>query len=337
LNTISPLKQYQKISIITPSYNQGQYLEETILSVIRQGYPDLEHIIIDGGSKDQSLSIIEKYQTSLSYWVSEPDSGQSQALNKGFQRATGSICMWLNSDDTLLPGTLEKVNAYFNLHPETDLLHGRSILFGKGRKEQTVGKTEPLPPERYLAYIPFPQPSSFFTKKLFSEVGPLNEQLHYGMDYEFLAKACLQDAVIRQSPDIFSRYRLHYESKSHQELLFSADWAKVFSKVLRSQPGTEELILLFSRSGLYDPGETVFPARKIYSETLIRRALVCHLLIQAHFFYNALDLRRTAEMLSLIFSADREFYEENDLKALNLKARFLPAALITFMRKFTRN
>ncbi|MBZ0305900.1 MAG: glycosyltransferase, partial [Anaerolineae bacterium] len=104
---------YPRITVVTPSYNQGQYLEATIRSVLSQNYPNLEYIVIDGGSTDTSTAIIQKYADQLAYWVSEKDRGQTHAINKGFQRGTGEVMGWLNSDDILLPGTLHAVGRAF--------------------------------------------------------------------------------------------------------------------------------------------------------------------------------------------------------------------------------
>src|SRR5258708_1689338 len=112
------MSRLPKISIITPSFNQGPYLERTMLSVIKQEYPNLEYIVIDGGSTDQSKAIIRKHQKHLTYWVSEKDRGQADALNKGFRKSHGSIMGWLNSDDVLLPGTLQFVAELFQRFPE---------------------------------------------------------------------------------------------------------------------------------------------------------------------------------------------------------------------------
>ena len=119
--------QYPKISIITPSYNQGQFLEETICSVLDQGYPSLEYIVIDGGSTDNSGEIIQKYAPHLAYWVSEKDSGQVEAIQKGFDRATGDVVAWLNSDDVYMPGTLDKIGAAFH-DMDTAFVYGNCEL-----------------------------------------------------------------------------------------------------------------------------------------------------------------------------------------------------------------
>ena len=123
MSFVSP-SQYPRITIITPSYNQGQFIEETIQSVLNQGYPNLEYIIIDGGSTDQTVEIIKRYAAQIAYWVSEPDRGQTHAINKGLAQATGEILAYLNSDDYYLPGALHAVAKYFGCNPQVDLLHG---------------------------------------------------------------------------------------------------------------------------------------------------------------------------------------------------------------------
>jgi glycosyltransferase involved in cell wall biosynthesis len=120
-----------KLSIVTPSFNQAQYLEETILSVLNQKYVSLEFIIIDGGSTDGSVDVIRKYENRLSYWVSEKDNGQAHALNKGLERATGDIVAYLNSDDLYLPGAFESVINYFREHPQCEWVCGDTFMFGK--------------------------------------------------------------------------------------------------------------------------------------------------------------------------------------------------------------
>ncbi len=122
---------YPKISIVPSSYNQGQFLEETVLSVLNQNYPNLEHIIIDGGSTDNSVDIIKKYEDQLAYWVSEKDKGQTHAINKGFKHSNGEILNWLNSDDLLAPGALHVIAEEFSKNPRVDFFFGDFTIIDK--------------------------------------------------------------------------------------------------------------------------------------------------------------------------------------------------------------
>lgn len=179
---------WPRISVITPSYNQGEFLERTILSVLRQEYANLEYIIIDGGSSDNSLEIIKKYASHLAYWVSEPDRGQSHAINKGFARATGEIMCWLNSDDFYLPGTLRAVSK--NLAAETGemAIAGHILkIYTDGRPAQKLlGRYENL--RRLLQFwrgYEMHQPSIFWRREVFEQVGFLDEEQQYIMDFDY--------------------------------------------------------------------------------------------------------------------------------------------------------
>lgn len=172
-----------KFSIVTCSYQQGRFLDATIRSVRDQHYPNLEYIIIDGGSKDQSVSIIESHADALSYWVSEKDRGQTHALAKGFQHATGDILGWLCSDDLLLPGALERVARFFETHPDVDFVYGNALWidaegrFIRPKKEMPWHKFIFLYDHNYLS-----QPATFWRRSLFEKVGGLDETWNLGMD-----------------------------------------------------------------------------------------------------------------------------------------------------------
>ena len=131
------MSKLPRISVITPSFNQGNFLEWTIQSVINQGYPNLEYIIIDGGSNDNSINIIKQYESYLAYWISEPDNGQTEAINKGLRRATGDWVAWQNSDDIYYPGTFDELIKTATLHPEAGLIIGNIMMIDK-RYEKTV-------------------------------------------------------------------------------------------------------------------------------------------------------------------------------------------------------
>ncbi len=186
--TEPPKNRYPKISVITPSYNQAAFIEKTLCSVLDQDYPNLEYIVIDGGSTDGSVEIIKKYADRLAYWVSEKDSGQSHAINKGFLRSTGDIICWLNSDDYFLPGTLEHVAE--RLAPETNAF----ALIGQSYVVYTDGTPPRLAEGEYSDHrgllsfwtrYKMPQPSIFWRREVYQKIGLLDENLHYIMDFDY--------------------------------------------------------------------------------------------------------------------------------------------------------
>jgi glycosyltransferase involved in cell wall biosynthesis len=181
--------QWPRISIVTPSYNQGQFIEETIRSVLLQGYANLEYIIMDGGSTDETVDIIKKYERWLAYWVSAKDRGQVHAINTGFSRATGIICNWINSDDSLRPGGLGFLATVNSKMPDADIISGARVLRGSPsgfEKAQNVWLTEwPL---LAVGFPYYPQDSTFFSKHIWDKCGPLDERLKYVFDTAFFSK-----------------------------------------------------------------------------------------------------------------------------------------------------
>lgn len=320
-----------KISIVTPSFNQGQYLEETIRSVLSQEYPFLEYIVIDGASTDQSVDIIKKYESKITYWESVKDTGQSDALNKGLKRATGEVVTWLNSDDVYTPGTLLQVGNYFSSHPGINLLHGKTVLFGHARKDEVRGAPHRDLESLYLSYIPFPQPSSFFTNRVLEEQGYLDETLHYGMDFDLLARIAL-NYNIAPSPEIFSRYRMHPTSKSNNELGFIGDWNIVFSRILRSIPGTENKISQLESLGLYVPGEISYRVSKPVEPSLLEKSFYHFLRIQAQMFYIAGKTRESRKLFNVIKAAHPDWYGADQISGLHMRATLLSPLMLKFIR-----
>jgi glycosyltransferase involved in cell wall biosynthesis len=211
---------FRKISIVTPTYNQGQYIEQTIQSVLDQGYPNLEYVIIDGGSTDNTVEVIKKYEKHLSYWVSEPDQGQTHAINKGFSKTNGEIFNWLNSDDYYQDGALHKVNTYFSKE-EVDVLLGKSILFKDDSDWKKVSKGGHLHEEveRTIGDSLIDQPSSFFRHSVFKNLSPLEVHAHYLMDRLLWMRYLLCEGQKRvlKVDDEFVNFRLHNSSKSVSE------------------------------------------------------------------------------------------------------------------------
>jgi len=207
---------YPKISIVTPSFNQGRFIEETILSVIGQGYPNLEYIIIDGGSTDETVDIIKKYEKHLTYWVSEKDNGQSHAINKGFSMASGEIFGWLNSDDMYLPSTFSFIAGLIDVR-KTGIYFGNCIHF-KETEEAFISYGSNVikahAQDKLVNSVFVIQPSSFWTKSTFQTVGPLREDLYYGFDWEWFIRAERCGINFHCVSKCLSMYRFHETHKT---------------------------------------------------------------------------------------------------------------------------
>ncbi len=205
---------WPKISIITPSFNQGRYLERTINSIIDQDYPNLEYIIIDGGSNDGSVDIIKKYSSRIAFWVSEPDKGQAHALNKGFTLATGEIIGWLNSDDLYCPGALSLVARTINEFPYADACFGGIFIIDESdRIKNAIWPVEPVPAYNFHVGLSIHQQGLFWRRDLFSRIGMLDESLHFAMDLDFIIRILLNGGLSRICKHI-GMFRVHNDSKT---------------------------------------------------------------------------------------------------------------------------
>lgn len=202
------------ISIVTCSYQQGPYIEKTLRSVIDQRYPALEYIVCDGGSTDQTLSIIERNAADLAYWISEPDGGQTHALMKGFARATGEICGWLCSDDLLLPGSLHAVGEFFRTHPDIGAAYGDALWidahgrFIRPKKEMDFDRFVLTNDHNYI-----PQPSMFWRRSLYEAVGGLDHRFDLAMDAD-LWERFSRNTRIARIPRFLSCMRFYSEQKT---------------------------------------------------------------------------------------------------------------------------
>jgi glycosyltransferase involved in cell wall biosynthesis len=211
--------QSLKISVVTPSFNQVQFIECTIQSVLNQNYPNLEYMVIDGGSTDGTLDLLKKYQSHLT-WLSEADRGQAEAINKGFKKATGDIVCWLNADDELMPGALLTVATYFSQHPDTVLIYGDAETIDEtGRSYGRRGNVKPTCFDDLVNEGDFiVQPAAFWRAELLNQVGLLDESLRYCLDYEYWLRIA-QKYPLHYLAGPLARERFHHQAKTTQATL----------------------------------------------------------------------------------------------------------------------
>lgn len=231
---------WPKISIITPSYNQGHYLEQTIRSVLLQQYPNLEYIVIDGGSKDNSVAVIRKYSPWLHFWVSEPDAGQTDALQKGFALATGEIIAWINSDDFYDPGSFYRVASLYRKTGFTFLCGACRMIDPDGcliRELYTRQVSYQTLIRYWQPHFCPPQPSIFFQRAVLDVLGDLDVSLHYAMDFDLWLRASKQ-YTFTHIRDNISFYRVHTDSKTGSTGglgKFVPEWKMLIGKSLRQE------------------------------------------------------------------------------------------------------
>lgn len=209
---------YPKISIITPSFNQGHFIKETIDSVLSQKYPNVEYIVMDGGSTDDTVSILKSYGKKI-IWSSKKDKGQTNAINTGMKKATGEILAYLNSDDVYLPNTLHTVAEYFMSNPDAQWLTGDYFIIDEhGNKIQSLIASykkllRNFPNKTTLTIANFIiQPSTFWRKPVMKKLGFFNESLHYCMDFEYWMRI-IEKYPLHILPNHFSLFRIHGNSK----------------------------------------------------------------------------------------------------------------------------
>jgi glycosyltransferase involved in cell wall biosynthesis len=204
----------KRVSIITPSFNQGQYLERTIRSVIDQDYPHIEYIVVDGGSTDQTVDILSKYRDQLAHCISEPDRGQTDAINKGFALATGEILAWINSDDVYHPGAVREAVQFLEEHLEIGMVYGDTdFIDAEGRVIGQFPARQTDHSRLRRGYVHIPQQASFFRAQLWQKVGPLDPSFYFAMDYDLWVRIS-RYAPIAYVPRLWASFRLHGDAKT---------------------------------------------------------------------------------------------------------------------------
>lgn len=228
------------VSIVTPSYNQARYLEDTILSVLEQDYPNLEYIIVDGASTDGSVEIIHKYKDKLAWWISEKDTGQAEAINKGLAHTKGEIVAWLNSDDTYLPGAISAAVKVFDENPDVVLIYGNMLAVDENGVTTNILTYNQLNVEDLLCFQIIGQPSVFFRRTAFEKAGDLDSTYHFFLDHHLWLRIALQGPILHVD-ETWAAARYHAEAKNRakaaefgREAFRILDWAHQTQPVLAS-------------------------------------------------------------------------------------------------------
>ena len=203
------------VSIVTPSFNQARYLETTLRSVLTQDYPSIEYLVIDGGSTDGSVEILRRYSDQLAGWVSEPDRGQTDALNKGFARANGEILAWLNSDDTYAPGAVAAAVKYLTEHPEIGMVYADTNFIDENGR--VIGRFPAAQTDQRRlrqGYVHIPQQATFFRADLWRQVGPLDPDFYFAMDYDLWTRLARLAPFAYLPGQTWANFRLHSSGKT---------------------------------------------------------------------------------------------------------------------------
>jgi glycosyltransferase involved in cell wall biosynthesis len=238
------------VSIVTPSYNQGRFIRATIESVLTQGYPNIEYFVVDGGSTDETLSILQEYGDRLR-WFSEPDKGQTDAINRGIRMASGEIIAYVNSDDVYLPGAIATVVEEFGRHPGVDFIYGDFHAIDEDGAILSRVKTIPFDPNILLYDANFiSQPASFYRRRLFDLIGLFDDSLQYLMDYEFFLRAARRKVGFRLVRQYLSAIRYHGECKT---LTGGEPWAaeRRELKLHYARPRTRHPLAMKVLGGIY--------------------------------------------------------------------------------------
>lgn len=201
------------VTIVTPSFNQGHFLKRTIDSVLRQTYPNIQYLVIDGGSRDETVELLRSYGDRF-FWLSEPDGGQSHAINKGMSRAEGEILAYLNSDDVLVPDAVETAVRHFQSHPDWDMIYGEAEYIGENDESLGLYPTNDFSGPRLMQECYICQPAAFWRRDVARKVGPFNETLNCSLDYEYWLRILQVGGTIVRVPELLACSRIYPATKT---------------------------------------------------------------------------------------------------------------------------
>ncbi|MCU0446147.1 MAG: glycosyltransferase [Microscillaceae bacterium] len=332
--------EYPKITIITPSFNQGIYIEECILSVLGQNYPNLEYFIIDGASTDHTVEIIQKYASKIDYWVSKPDAGQSDAINKGLRRASGEIINWLNADDIYEPDALWKIARAFQ-DSTVQVVSGRcKILPIKPNQVSHYSDGTDIYPHnlaKTIGWARTDQPATFYRAEAVRKMNELDIELHYLMDRDWWVKYLLHFGLnhIVKIPDVLVNFRLHPASKTiTSPKQFHQDRSTYFWALAKKCQLLDYQIVI-EKNELINPNFVLknFPP---ITQDLAYQVLNYYCLLTADEYYAQNQIKQAKKYLKaikpmILAPGDRHLY-----KKLLLRSSYLPLWLIKWLR-FLKN
>lgn len=334
-------EDWPKISIVTPSYNQGQFIEETIRSVLLQNYPNLEYIIIDGGSTDETLSIIKKYEAWIDFWVSEQDSGQSNAINKGLEQCTGEIFNWINSDDWFFPESFFHISEAFQLN--------KSAVFVYGHTLSTYTIDKPIIFDNHgandldslhLGVFPYSQQSCFLKKYLIDQVGGVDERFHYKMDRDLYLKVKLIDKNFVQIKKTIGFYRFHDDSKSSNfEELFFHESSIIMSALARSSDEMNKYIPVLKKLDIYTEDKLHYDILEVYDNATWEKAFFYYMRFKPlHYFLNLkADFDKALQVCEFLRHEFPIYFNDcRQLRYQYYKLKYVPSFVIKLIRKLRK-
>ncbi len=260
-----------RVSVVTPAYNQAEFLEETILSVLAQDYPDLEYVVVDDGSTDGSAEIVERYADRLHWWTRQENAGQVAAINRGFEHTTGDLMAYLNSDDTFLPGAVSEMVTEFEANPELVMVYGDALYTDPDSNRTGYLTSRPWDPPTMVMNCDnhVVQPSSMWTRRAWEQAGPFDERGYYFFDFEFYLRLSALGPV-RRVPKPWSTYRLHPTSKSEGDQREKARDQLRFADAFLTSERLPDALRPYVRQGR--ASARVAAANNIYREFELGRA-----------------------------------------------------------------